>query len=247
MADTKISGLPAVTNLLSTDEFVLARSGVTNKIDAVDLVVGLGASTDGWTSDANTWTYVSASTFTVSGDVTAQFSKGTRLKFTQTTVKYAVVVGSSHAAGTTTVTIAVNVDYTIANAAITLPYYSYQASPQGYPGWFAFTPTYGGFSAAPASGNTVFSIVGRECTIIHGLGTGTSNANTFTISLPVTASFAVSTMCVRVYNNSAFVAAGGLFDVAASSATASVFLTGAGGVWTTSNLKAAGFSVTIAF
>lgn len=39
MADTKISDLPAVTDVIATDEYVLARSGATNKIDASDLLV----------------------------------------------------------------------------------------------------------------------------------------------------------------------------------------------------------------
>lgn len=39
MADTKISDLPAVTDVIGTDEYVLARSGVTKKIDATDLLV----------------------------------------------------------------------------------------------------------------------------------------------------------------------------------------------------------------
>lgn len=44
MADTKISDLAAVTDVLGTDEFVLARAGDTKKIDAVDLVSGLSTS-----------------------------------------------------------------------------------------------------------------------------------------------------------------------------------------------------------
>ncbi len=95
----------------------------------------------GWTGSTDTWTYASASTFTIAGvDRTTTYTKGTRLKFTQTTVKYAVVVSSSFSTNTT-VTIAVNNDYTIANAAITSPYYSYQANPQGYPSHFTYTPT----------------------------------------------------------------------------------------------------------
>lgn len=98
-------------------------------------------SLSGWVNDTDTWVYVSASTFKIVGkDVTAKFSKGTRLKFTQTTVKYAVVIGSAFSTDTT-VTIAVNTDYTIANAVITAPAYSYQASPQGYP--TAFTTSIG--------------------------------------------------------------------------------------------------------
>lgn len=41
MADTKISGLAAVTDVLPTDEFVLARSSTTKKIDASDLAAYL--------------------------------------------------------------------------------------------------------------------------------------------------------------------------------------------------------------
>lgn len=42
MADTKISALSAVTDVLSTDEFVLARSGTTKKIAGVDLATAMG-------------------------------------------------------------------------------------------------------------------------------------------------------------------------------------------------------------
>jgi hypothetical protein len=38
MADLKISELPEVTNLLATDELELARSGVSNKISAQNLI-----------------------------------------------------------------------------------------------------------------------------------------------------------------------------------------------------------------
>lgn len=125
--------------------------------------------TDGWTDDtARTWTYVSAQTFTVTGDQTAIFTKQTRLKFTQTTVKYAVVISSSFS-GVTTVTIATNTDHTIANAAITANYYSYQVNPQGYPGWFNFTLANVVWDAtAPTTVSATvarFSVVGLLCTV----------------------------------------------------------------------------------
>lgn len=144
--------------------------------------------TDGWTTSSDTWTYASASTFTIAGvDRTTTFTKGTRLKFTQTTAKYAVVVASAFSTNTT-VTIAVNTDYTIANAAITSPYYSYQASPQGYPTWFNYTPTFTGFSANPASYYAKFSVLGTTCTtFFRTIADGTSNATGFEITAPVTA------------------------------------------------------------
>ena len=144
--------------------------------------------TDGWTTSSDTWTYASASTFTIAGvDRTTTFTKGTRLKFTQTTAKYAVVVASSFSTNTT-VTIAVNTDYTIANAAISANYYSYEASPQGYPTQFNYTPTFTGFSADPATFVAKYAILGNLCTVIfRTLADGTSNAIGFTITAPVTA------------------------------------------------------------
>ena len=117
---------------------------------------------DGWTSAAETWTYASASTFTVPGDVSAKYPVGTKLKFTQTTVKYAVVI-SAVCTSSTLVTIAVNTDYTIASAVISANYFSYACTPQGYPAWFAWTPTItaytGTFTSVSAAGK--FSVSGR--------------------------------------------------------------------------------------
>jgi hypothetical protein len=148
---------------------------------------------DAWVPAGETWTYASASTFTVSGDVTAKYSKGTRLKFTQTTVKYAVVVGSSHAAGTTTVTIAVNNDYTIANAAISANYLSYAANPQGYPKAFGYTPTWasdGGTQPTLGNGTLTgtFQIVGSVVTVVilfaRGSTSGNGTGSIYSLSLP---------------------------------------------------------------
>lgn len=135
----------------------------------------------GWVDPSEAWTYVSASTFTVPGDQTIKYSKGTRLKFTQTTVKYAVVISSSYGAPNTTVTILVNTDYTIANAAITANYYSYAINPQGYPDWFIkAAPTFtlittgldDGAGGQPTTAETRIRIIGRQCEV-HWKGNGT--------------------------------------------------------------------------
>lgn len=148
----------------------------------------VSGSSDGWTASSDTWTYASASTFTISGvDRTAIFTKGTKLKFTQTTAKYATVVSSSFSTDTT-VTIAVNSDYTIANAAITSPNYSYQENPAGFPDWFTFATTYGGFSANPVPTNLRYSVHGRICYVkLTATGNGTSNATSLTITVPFAA------------------------------------------------------------
>ncbi len=149
-------------------------------------ITGAGALTasDGWVDDsAHTWTYASASTFTIAGvDLTSVFTPGTRLKFTQTTVKYGIVASSSFSTNTT-VTIIVNTDYVLANAAISANYYSYVANPQGYPGWFNYTSGCAGFSAL-STNDARFATNGRVCQLaVHFIGT--SNATTFTFNLPV--------------------------------------------------------------
>lgn len=224
MADTKISGLSAVTDVLGTDEFVLARSSTTKKIAASDLAAFFGADAgDGWYASADSWTYASASTFTVSGDVTAIYTRGTRLKFTQTTVKYAVVVASSHAAGTTTVTIAVNSNYTIANAAISDNYYSYAQNPRGYPTWFTFDPAATGFTGSVTYTIARYKIDGAAVTVIVLLS-GTSNATTLTFTLPVatSANSTNETAVVAVTDNGSSQTSPGRILLGTSSSTATV-------------------------
>jgi len=138
----------------------------------------------GWIPSGDTWVYASASTFTIAGvDRTAIYTKGTRLKFTQTTAKYAVVVASSFSTDTT-VTIAVNTDYTIANAAITAPYYSYVANPQGYPVFFNWTPTFSASGSMTIGSTTIehalFNITnGLLVGSIKYYGTTGGSASTF--------------------------------------------------------------------
>ena len=196
---------------------------------------------DGWIAGGATWTYVSATTFTVSGDVTAQFRKGTKLKLTQTTAKYFYVVASSYGAPNTTVTITGGTDYTLANAAITAPYYSYQECPQGFPEWFAWTPTHVGFSADPTPGYARFRISGTALTFGYDAGAGgTSNADNYTITLPVTAITRTNarwrTALGTTYDNGAFGATGDAEIV--SNGSVAGFAKSAHAVWTTSGVKA---------
>lgn len=88
---------------------------------------------DGWISANETWTYASATTFTVPGDQTLKYTQNTKIKLTQNTVKYFKVASSSYSSPNTTVTIYTNPVYTFASATITDNYYSYQFKPQGYP------------------------------------------------------------------------------------------------------------------
>jgi hypothetical protein len=191
---------------------------------------------DGWTADDNEpWTYASATTFTVTGDQTAKFSKGTRLKLTQTTVKYFVVVASSFASGTTTVTLTGGSDYTFANAAISANSYSYAASPQGYPGWFNFAPSATGFSGSPTVNAAKFAVQGRTCFIEIDI-TGTSNATTFTITLPISAAVTPAEWLVFGINNGANVNGPCLGEITPGT-TLSFYKDPTGAGWTASGTK----------
>lgn len=174
-----------------------------------------GASTDGWvTAISETWTRTTNTTFTVPGDLTAQYSKGTRLRVTDTTTKYFVVASSSHAAGTTTVTFTGGSDYVLA-ANPTVRDYSYVINPQGYPNWFNYAPTYAGFSADPSGGACMFHVVGQVVTFYHSRNDGTSNGATFTITVPIPSSTFVTADC-RIINNGAEGTAPGMAVVAES-------------------------------
>ncbi len=123
---------------------------------------------DGWIAGSDTWTYASATTFTIAGvDRTALFKKGTKLKLTQTSAKYFYVTSSSFSTNTT-VTVTGGSDYTLANAAITSPYYSYASNPQAFPHWFNWSPTVDWDSTDPSGTTTTitrFRVEGDTCYI----------------------------------------------------------------------------------
>ncbi len=184
MADSKISALTDGGNLQLADQVAIARAGVSYR--AVPLL-------DGWIDDtAETWTYVSGSgggvaTFTIGSDVHTKYVAGTRIKLTQTTVKYFVVTtDATFGSGVTTVTILGGSDYTLANAAISANYHSYSIKPQGYPTWFNYGATQTGWSGTPTI-TARFALEGRICFVdLRCNGTSTTGATTLTA--PVTAS-----------------------------------------------------------
>lgn len=141
----------------------------------------------GWIGAVGTWTYASATTITVPSGAATYYAVGDKIKLTQTTVKYFYVVTIAD----TLLTITGGTDFTLANAAITLPYFSHAASPVGFPNRFAYSPTIGFTAgAAPTTPTTVayFALNGRVCavstyTTYTGAGTTVTAA---TITLPIT-------------------------------------------------------------
>ena len=132
---------------------------------------------DGWIDAAETWTYASANTINVASGAASKYAIGDRIKFTQTTVKYGVIV----AVADTLLTIAVNTDYVVTNAAISANYYSHEASPIGYPTLFNYTPTWASSGTQPTLGNGTisgaFSILGKICHIVIKFTRGSTSSN----------------------------------------------------------------------
>lgn len=209
-----------------------------NDIRAEVVALETAALAGGWISDPNTWTFATASTFTIAGDKTGIYTKGLKLRWTQTTVKYGVVLSASYAGGVTTVTIIVNSDYTITNAAISANGYSRASDPLGWPGWFAYVPTFTGFVATPNYSAT-YNVSGGICFMRCNNWGGTSNATTFTITAPVNAAADTLGASVRVVNNSIGEACG---EVSIAVGGNIVTLTrSVNAAWTNANGKAADF------
>lgn len=114
-------------------ELLSSLSVGTTVTATTDILLGATSILPGWIEAGETWTYASAITFTITGDKTAKYSAGMKLKLTQTTAKYFIIMKVEYSAPNTTVTIYGGTDYTLADAAITSPYYSTQKSPHGFP------------------------------------------------------------------------------------------------------------------
>ncbi len=196
---------------------------------------------DGWINPFETWAYSNASTITVPTGAASRYQIGDRLKLTQTTVKYFTVVAITD----TTLTIAVNTDYVLANAAITANFYSHQASPVGYPTNFTFDCAPTGFAATPTQTVSKFSIVGRVCTVMFSI-TGTSNATSFGATIPVIAANLVTVMCGFAQDNGAAVASAPC-AIGAGQTTCTFSPSQALGNWTASAGKRADVTLAIPF
>ncbi len=149
-----VAGTPAGSPVDPTDSAIQSAVGAGNpftKLGRVRVPAGQTSITNsliddirkltqpvpqgGWVSDfIYTWVYASASTFTIAGvDARAQFPVGTKLRLVQGgTVKYFRVTAAAFSTNTT-VTVDGRSTYTLSNALIENPAYSYTINPSGYP------------------------------------------------------------------------------------------------------------------
>ena len=158
-------------------------AGLERSIERLQTIeIGSGTWTS-WTPITAAATYVSASSFTLVGDHTAYLKLGTKVKLTNSTVKYGYVLSSSYSSPNTTVNLVPNSSYSLASGTITGVNISY-ANPPDFPVWLNFTSTITGFSDL-TSMPLQFKIDGNLLTISTYIISGTSNATTITFTVPV--------------------------------------------------------------
>lgn len=198
----------------------------------------------GWIPANETWTFVSANSFSVPGDQTAKYRPGVKIKCTiGGVVKQAIIYSSSYGTYTT-----VNVKGNdLVSGVITANYYSLIENPVGFTQWFAYTSTLTGFSDK-ASVTAYFCIVGGTVLLKFTLQ-GTSNATTFTMTLPIpSASTGTNSYAIRGLDNTSWLAGASLLTFGNNVTVADIKKDLAGSLgWTASGTKGTEFVISYAF
>lgn len=192
------AGLSIVLNMTNTADFVVgsdvtvsSSAGSENtKVTAVvaNTSITVLQLTLNHTTSSPLVTLLDA--FTINADVTSFIEKGTKLKFTQTTVKYGTVFSATHSGGTTTIVMVHNSDYTLTNAAMSATYWSNIEKPHGWPDWFNFpgVATGSGSMTWGATGTAKYKTKGgKEMMLALNLSgtTGGIASNSLQFSIPV--------------------------------------------------------------
>lgn len=124
----RISALTEVTELASNDYFIVLDSSA-NIAKKVSVANAFGLPEASFTASGESWTYASATTITVPTDATLKYGVGMVIKITQSTggTKYGTIIDVDP----TLLTIKWRNGATLANEAITSPYYTALATPLG--------------------------------------------------------------------------------------------------------------------
>lgn len=248
MANKYFTQLTQITagSVASGDAFAIEdiSGGETKYIVASDVATyvssTLAGASGGWDAVSDTWaylgTYTGGGTVSIPAGGTLLYGKGDKIKFVQGGTQlyfYAIDVGG------TTLKITGGSDYTLGTAAISSIYYSKTENPLDFPDWFNYTVVHGGFSANPTY-VARFNVSGKQCTVgYYPSVSGTSNANNYSITLPITAK------TVSGYNwytcggytvDNTAAADQGLVTIASGATSANLYKS-AFAVWTTSGLK----------
>ena len=220
----------------------ITSAGNTYRIAGDDILAG-------WIPTTVTWTRTGNHTFTLSGDLTDAYRKGTKIRYKDGgSYEYGVIASSSHAAGTTTVTLITNTDYAMAAATITNKYLSYIENPEGFPQWFNYDAAPTGFSVVPPTPVYRWKVSGNQITLAYLEGSnGTSNATTFTATVPVASVYAVTGVAGTLVDNGALLTTAGRVTIGAGATSMILRTNMSTGAWTNTNGKRAVVTITYEF
>lgn len=186
--NTPINQIAAVINGNIDNSNIVSGAAIDgSKIASNSIDIGAKASTfDGWIAVSDTWTYASATTVTVPSNATTKYSVGDKVRFTNSGTKYFYIT----AVAATTLTLNGGSDYTVANTAITVPYYSKAETPLDFPQYFAYTPTWANTTLGNGTATGRFSMSGKT---VHfrskfTLGSTSAMGTNCTSTLPVASS-----------------------------------------------------------
>ncbi len=184
--NTPVNQLAAVINGNIDNSNIVSGAAIDGaKLAANSIDIGAKASTwDGWIAVSDTWTYASATTVTVPSDATAKYSVGDKVKFTNSGAKFFYITAVTG----TILTLNGGSDYTVANAAITVPYYSKAETPVGFPQWFNYTPTFANTTLGNGTVTGRFSMSGKTVNFRAAFGLGSTSAvgaGGITVSFPL--------------------------------------------------------------
>jgi hypothetical protein len=154
-------------------------------------ILGIGS---GWVSGI-TWTYASATTFTIVGDYSAVLTKGMKFKLTaNSVVLQGYILSAVYSSPNTTVTV---IGDALTSHTFTENYYSTAANPAGFPTYFNYTPTGTNIGGTGLAYSGVFNINGGVAYVkINVTGTNTTSTNgVSTLSMPTGLAAASSCTC----------------------------------------------------
>lgn len=187
----------------------------------------------GWIPVPDDWLATGNHTLLMSGNLNTILRKGMKVRYINTTGSYSYgVVGSSTGGATTTLNLIPNTDY-IASGTLVNKYVSYIENPEGFPTSFNFNPNPQGFSAVPTSTTYKWTVQdGLIWVHYEELGNGTSNATTFTASLPVQPATNGAFPLGTTVDNGAVQTTPGRCTVSSANTTLTFFKDSASGGWT---------------
>lgn len=180
-----VTGLSATTGPFNGSMYYIV--GQTSTTVQLAIAPGGSAIVFAGTADTATVTLTGVNQFTVAVDATGYLGPGVKASYNDGGVDYGVMHSVKNNAGTTTVTLIPNNDYSIANATLTAPRFSYSDTPVGFPASFACAMLLTG-TADPSIRTYRWRTIGRQLTLMcFHFNTGTSSSTTHSLSLPAPA------------------------------------------------------------